>query len=161
MTVFRYIGLALISAALLLGGFARGRKCREECDILSGICRLISAIRSGIEGYGMPLCEIYASFNDKALADCGFLDELRRSDFTTSLEKTDFPFLGDGTRTLLKDFSLDLGRSPAEDQIRLCEATLSVLEAELNAKREALPGKLKVVRTVTLSMTFMAIIILA
>ena len=160
MNIAKALGIVLIFSAITGGGIMMGSFCRSVSLKLFGFCKLISSIRSGIENYSLPLEEIYSGFEDEALVKCGFLSVLRKSGFAAALEKSDLSGMGEGAKAALVSLSTRLGKRPAQDQIRLCDSALSVLEKDLSKERDGLPQKLKIVRTVTLTVAMMAVIIL-
>ena len=98
--------------------------------------------------------------SDEMLEKCGFLNDLKKNGFEPALKKCDLSGIGDGAKDALFTVASGLGKSPKQDQIRLCDSALSELERDLQKERDMLQGKLKIVRTVTLTAAMMAVIIL-
>ena len=160
MNTIKALGIILIFFVICGGGMVMGGYLRSVSQKLSGFCRLIGAVRSGIESYSLPLEEIYSGFSDEMLEKCGFLNDLKKNGFEPALKKCDLSGIGDGAKDALFTVASGLGKSPKQDQIRLCDSALSELERDLQKERDMLQGKLKIVRTVTLTAAMMAVIIL-
>ena len=133
---------------------------RRESLRLRELLRLVGYIRVQIDGFHTPLGEIYERFDDGAEI-APFLTGVREVGFEAAakdiLPKLD---LSERTRSILTEFAAWLGKSDASDQVKRCLVCEEGLSDELKRCETALPGKLRVCRTLALSFAIMTVILL-
>ncbi len=118
----RAAGALLLLAASICFGAANIRAERKRRRELDALLALVRHIRENIEHLARPLHEIYALFDDPALASPGFLTRLRASGFPAALAETELS-IGGAERAVLVPFADSLGRGYREEQIALCRYT--------------------------------------
>ena len=145
MLILRIGGGALLLAAGLLQ--ARERRRTDEAQIarLAGLLFLLRFTRREIADFRTPLREIYARFEDTALAACGFLCALRADGLASALKKAepDLALRGEAARTLT-ELGSHLGRGRAEEELALLDRGISQLDAALAVLRTEAPRTARV-----------------
>lgn len=150
--MFGTVGALMIIGLTLYVGFLfshmqNGRQKRLECFL-----QLIRFIESEISCYQTPLDDIYRRFDGEELEKCGFMTVLREKGMGAALaERRGALCFSDEEYRLLVDFSGELGKSYREEQLRGCDYYRRMLENYCNEGREALPARLKLCRSLTVT----------
>lgn len=150
---------------LLAAGFflARGL-VRAEDDCVrqtEGFLLLLRHARTSISCYRTPLRDIWQSFENRALAECGFLPRLQRDGFAAALiAASPHLYLGREELRLLTAFACGIGKSRFEEQITLCNYTVERLEASYARYAEELPSRRRTVGTLALTGVLMLILVM-
>lgn len=152
--------LCLVAGALYLG-FLFSRVQNERQARLECFLQLFRFIETEISCYQTPLADIYARFEGEALDKCGFLSCLREKGMAEALVLCRASLtLSDEEYALLADFAGELGKSYRDEQLRGCEYYRRLLEKYCDEGRRALPARLKLCRSLSLSGGLLAVIIL-
>ena len=120
---------------------------------------LLRHIRTQISCFSTPLPEIYASFENPALSDAGFLRVLRQDGLAAALGTCEV-YLEEGERRMLLFFAEELGNSYRTDQLALCDAYIAELARGCERKKNELPKKSKLYRSLILTGGLAAVILL-
>ncbi len=160
MTV-KLLGAVFVAAAsLIMSNYLCSRLGRER-DELEGFIALISRIRLEISCFSRPLSEIYSEFSSPSLDAVGFTEALRARGFYGAVcESASVLSISREAKELLISFSEDLGRGYSEDEIKRCDHLLASLDGEYKKCLDALPGKSKLIRSLSLTFGISVIIIL-
>ncbi len=159
--MIRIVGILLIAGGMVGTGILYAVALRGELRRLEGFLRLMRRIRSRIACFREPLPTVYADFEDEALSACGFLTVLRRKDFTTALNQTKETLgLRASVFSLLFEFGSQLGKSHAEDQLRLCDHYIGQMEETITALRDKNHESIRLSRALSLALAAMVIILL-
>ena len=159
--MIRFLGLLLVAASTLGSGAVYAAALAAELRQWEGFLKLARHIRTRIEGFHQPLDGIYASFRDDTLEACGFLPLLRRQGLAEALTSCRSRLtLRPALIALLTDFSEPLGKSHTDDQLRHCDRCLVGMEEALQTLRREHPEKLRLARTLSLSLAAMVTLLL-
>lgn len=144
----------LFALVLLYGRSERTRFAEYE-----GLCLLIRHIEEQLSSFSRPLPEIYASFENTALARCGFLDHLREGGLSHALAT---PALSLDKDALLpfRAFASDLGTRRLTEELAACRELRSRLSLSLEERRSDLPRRRKLTSTLILSSGMMLLLFL-
>ncbi|MBR5453789.1 MAG: stage III sporulation protein AB [Clostridia bacterium] len=159
--LLKLIGALFVAASsFVLSNHLCSRLTRER-DELESFINLISRIRLDISCFSRPLTEIYSGFSSPSLDSIGFTEALRGSGFYGAIRECAFRLsLSDSAKELLASFAEGLGQGYREDEIKRCDHTLSFLDEEYKKCLEALPGKSKLIRSLSVTFGISVIIIL-
>lgn len=152
--------LFLLAFGLLL---SRGLVRAEEDRVrqTEGFLLLLRHARTSISCFRTPLRDIWQSFENRALAECGFLPLLQRDGFSAALiAASPHLYLGKEDLRLLTSFGYEIGKSRFEEQITLCNYTVERLEASYARCVEEVPARRRTVGTVVMTGTLMLILVL-
>ncbi|MBE6636333.1 MAG: hypothetical protein E7618_00845 [Ruminococcaceae bacterium] len=159
--MIRFCGMALTALSALLFGALSCAHWQNECRQLESFLRLARLIRTRIECFHQPLAKIYADFSDPSLNSSGFIASLRENGLITALIQTkDRLGLSEESFSLLSEFAAELGKSPADDQVRHCDRSIRALEERYQQLRQDLPTKMRLARTLSAAAAAMTIILL-
>lgn len=161
MSSVKAIGMVTVFIMTVLLGLTLADGYRRESRRLRAFLRLVAFIRTQIGGFHTPLEEIYRRFDDKDPEIAPFLASMRENGFEEAVNRL-LPSLdlGDRTGSILREFAMGLGKSDAADQVKRCELCEAGLAEELKRAEDALPGKLKVCRALSVSIAVMTVILL-
>ena len=155
----RGFGAALILLSAGGWGAYEIRQGRRRLKELEAVCALLRYIRENIERFSRPLAQIYASWENPALAETGFLGLLRSSGFAAAVREADW-HIPAGEREILEQFGEELGKGFREEQTALCRYTEDRLAEALAAMRNDLPGRERLWRTIPLLAALSLILLL-
>ncbi len=144
------VGTVITCLSLIGFGYSYSMALRNERQNLRGIISLIDRIRTRIECFRQPLTDIYEDFSDEGLDSIGFTSDLKESGLTFALMKNKSALaLGNDAFALVSDYSRSLGKSYAEDQIRLCIDCKEKLERCLEKIEGDLPQRTRLSLTLS------------
>ena len=144
----------MIAALYLSGEMARYE--RRVVTVLEEFCKLINYAKNQIDIYSAPREDILRS----ASREGEFLLELENADsFAQAVEKNADYLRADAKRELLA-FSSELGSAYREEQVKRCEYYLEVIDKIKRDAQDALHGKIKMYRTLILSLAIGIILVL-
>ena len=150
---------------LFLAGIflARGLlRAEEDCvRQTEGFLLLLRHARTSISCFRTPLRDIWQSFENRALAECGVLPLLQRDGFSSALiASAPRLYLDREDLRLLTAFGYEIGKSRFEEQITLCNYTVERLEASYARRAEEAPARRRAVGTLVITGTLMLILVL-
>ena len=140
----KYIGLLVIFFAFQYTGYMIYLSKYNKTKRVEALSLLIRYIKQRSENFLEPLCEIYRSFYNIALDECGFLDELYKSDFASAYDKfSDMFSLDDFTDNNIRVFASSLGKVPLKEHISSCDLIILEIETKSLEYIKALPREKK------------------
>ncbi len=145
--MIRLIGVCAVIAGSYIAGALGASFYKKQLLQTEGLYRLVCKIKADIEGLNLPLSDIYASFSDRALDECGFTEILRSSGLTQASFCVDL-CVSSEVSSIIDELSARLGNGSREEQVLLCQhygGRLSELCSLLSAEQRQ---KSKLVRTV-------------
>ncbi len=145
--MIRLIGACVVIISSYIAGVSGASFYKRRLLQTEGLYRLICKIKADIENLNLPLRDIYASFGDSALDECGFTEILQ----TSGLAQASFCrglCIEKDTLKLIGELALRLGYGSREEQILLCEHYKSALFDICSALSSSQKQKCKLVRTV-------------
>ncbi len=143
--LLRVCGSCLLIGLSLYGAYSftllENRRVRQT----EGFLLLIRYIRTQIACFRPTLGEIYGSFENRTLAECGFLTALRRDGFSAALRDTrPTLYLDEEELKLLASFGEELGHSYSDEELALCDYTVSEMEKAMEKRKEEAPRRTRV-----------------
>ncbi len=157
--LLKAVGALLLFGISLYAAMQSNAILRRRVSEGEGVLLLLRHIRTQICCFSAPLPEIYASFENRALSDAGFLELLRRDGLTAALTDGEI-FLEESERRALFSFAEELGKSYRNDQLTLCDSYIAELEQGYERKKTELPRKSKLYRSLILTGGLMAVILM-
>lgn len=148
-------GLLLISSALCASRMISAEKAK--IDLLETFISVISYIKNQIDLYSSPIKKILDGINEETLHRLHLNDPPQRFDDILEISELS---IGEETEKTLREFSSSLGKSYREVQIKLCDKTLSELEAQKNALKNAFPSRKKTILALCFGIGGVAVIAL-
>ena len=149
--------LLIITAYLCYEASALEAKRVRQAE---GFLLLLRHVKAQISCFCTPTCEIFASFENEALSDIGFLERLSKGDFCTALEESrDKIYLDEEEINLLTAFGRELGKGYRQEEIEGCDYYIGELENAYAKKREEQPKKSRLYRSLVLTGGLMLIIV--
>ncbi len=145
--IFRCAGAAILLASAAGWGLSEIREGRRRLKELEAVLTLIRHIRESIERYGMPLGEIYASYDDSVLARDGFLTLLRQEGLKAAADGA-AGRLAESERSVVRSLGERLGRGFREEQTALCRQAEDRLAEALGKRRTEAEGRERLWRTI-------------
>lgn len=125
-----------------------------------GFLLLLRHVKAQISCFCAPTCDIFSSFENEALSDIGFLEELKKGDFCRAVSLCrDKIYLDEGEINLLIAFGHELGKGYRQQEIEGCDYYISELECAYAKKREEQPKKSRLYRSLVLTGGLMLIIV--
>lgn len=158
---FRMMGAALLLALSLY--FCRSLARMEQGRVrqTEGILLLLRSLRTHIACFRTPTDEIYAAFENPALAEIGFLATLREAGLAEALSQhAKQLYLDEEELKLLSSFAEELGKSYCDDQLALCDYAQAQMEAALARRRAEAPARTRATRSLVLTGGLMLILVL-
>ena len=157
----RIAGVVLLFGLSLFFCLCVSRMERGRVRQTEGFLLLLRYVRTQISCFRTPVQEIYGSFRNPALSECGFLDALRQYGFPEALDRcTGRLYLDEEELKTLSALGRELGRSYCEDQIALCDYTLEQMERAFDRRREEAPKRTRVAHSLVLTGGLMLILVL-
>lgn len=119
---------------------------------------LLRYIRSQIDCFALPICDILGRADRQLLIGCGWEEE----SFPSSLEEMlrEASVEDEGARGILLEFCEDFGKSYLEEQIRRCDHYISLLDERRDILNKDLPRKKKLNSTLCISGAVAVVILL-
>ncbi|MBQ8859339.1 MAG: stage III sporulation protein AB [Clostridia bacterium] len=157
----RLIGAAALLLLSVYTGASLAAMEKKRLRQTEGFLLLVRYIREQISCFRRPLPAIYASFSNEALHSAGFLPALAEGDFSSALaEAREGLYLEEEEFKLLFGFGESVGQSFEEEQRALCAYTERELEKALARRREEVPKRVRVLRTLCAVFGGMIVILL-
>ena len=115
-----------------------------------GLCRLVSHVHASLCTAPRPLCLVYASFRDDALARTGFLSLLSEKGLAAALDADVLHLDGEATRPF-RTYAEGLGKRLYAEEIQAASELSTTVLLTLKEKEAAAPRKEKLTGTLFLS----------
>lgn len=119
---------------------------------------LLRYIRSQIDCFALPICDILWRADRALLTGCGWEKEDPPSSIEDMVREASVE--DEGARGILLEFCKDFGKSYLEEQIRRCDHYIALLDERRNALNKDLPRKKKLNSTLCISGAIAVIILL-
>ncbi len=154
--VFKLVGGALVMLGGALTALMLDRALNERLSRLDALLSLLRFIRAQIDCFCLPVEEIFGRVDDELLSACGVVSRPRNFDeLISGLEPTP----DEQVMKLLRSFSLSLGASYREEQLKSSDYHISSLTA-IRDKLASEIGKRKKLNTTLCLSAAAAIVIL-
>lgn len=155
-------GALLVFCSCTAIGMYAAATYRKAADELEAFHGLIVHIGAQIDGFLMPLDEIFESYTDKVLEKNGFLPMLRREGIGAAMESVkDRLYMGEAGVAELENYFSGLGRHGAEEEARHSAYYEKRIAELAKTARDVLPAKSRLCRAFgVLSGIMLAVILL-
>lgn len=140
--------LLFLSATALLTAYSLKRE-RRKYEEAEGLYLLLLHVKHGIFEGVLPLSEIYASFENEALAHTPFLALLKKEGLAHALKMCPPP-IDDAARHSLILYAEGLGKRFFGEEKQAAEKECTAFSQTLEKYRHELPARLKIRRTLLL-----------
>lgn len=161
MNSVKLAGALLIFATSLYLSAQIGLLAQRRMRQTEAFLALLRYIKAQVACFKTPVAEIYQSFQNRVLEECGFLAALRERGLGEALDTCEGAlFLSEAEFELLHAFADELGRGFQEEQLDSCDYHIGALEAHYAKQKEELPKRCKIYRTLVLTAGIMLIILL-
>ncbi len=152
MLLFRIGGSLLLVLLSLYGCYSFSVLEEKRVRQTEGFLLFLRYIRTKISCFRTTVEDIYASFENQALAECGFLDALRQDGFAAALAKARPQlYLDEEELRLLYTFSEALGQSYSEEEVALCDYAASEMEKAMEKRRTEAPRRTRVAHSLVMT----------
>ncbi len=159
--LIKLIGALTVVLSAAFTSFGLCRLFSERIRQLEGFLKLLRHTREEIACFHTPTPEIFASFENAALRDAGFLAPLCERGFSAALSAARGRLLlSDEELSPLVSFAEALGGGFTEEETARCDLAIAAVERALGERREGLPRLLKLCRTLFLGAGLALVIVL-
>lgn len=155
----RYIGIYILLVASWAFSAELVRRHKRTLEELKALTDMISYVRDNIEYRMKPLPDIFNSYTEPYLEECGLLPAVRQTDLRQAWDKHTFSLTGEAYE-LVRDFVHEIGSGYRTEELRLCEYTLERLGGILDHARSESSDRQKLYRTVPIMFALSVILIL-
>lgn len=149
--------LLFLSATALLTAYSSKHE-RRKYEEAEGLYLLLLHVKHGVFEGALPLSEIYASFENEALAHTPFLVLLKKEGLTHALKECPLPIDEDAKRSLVL-YAEGLGKRFFGEEKQAAEKACEAFAQTLEKYRHELPARLKIRRTLLLCGSGMALLL--
>lgn len=159
----KWAGAAIIITVCYTFGRFIARDEYEKARALDSLLRLFSYMKRRIYAERAPVFEIFSSFSDAYLEECGFLSIIRSHRYgLPSLwkEAVEALRINNELKPELIHFGDELGRLPLDEQLKRIDGITAFINSERDALKEVLPKKQKSIRSFWLLTGILTVIIL-
>lgn len=154
------IGAVVTCLSVIGFGHSYGVSLKKESRNLRALILLTDRIRARIECFRQPLNDIYDGFSNDELDSIGFTQDLKTSGLSFALVKHKSALaLKNDTFALLSEFAGSVGKSYADEQVRLCTDLKQALETRLFLMEKELPIKTRLGLTLSAAAAAMTAIL--
>ena len=140
MHFFKWIGGAALIAIGLLAAYLLAAFEVRRTEQAEGFLALLRHIRMHIDCFSAPIAQILSNVDPHTRKLCAVPDGV--ADFAELLQHTGLLFPLE-IRTVLYEFSANLGKSYKEEQLRCCDYCIARLVPLCEKLREELPHRMK------------------
>ena len=147
---FRILGSLLLLGLSLYGCYSFSRLEEKRVRQTEGFLLLLRYMRTRISCFRTAREDIYASFENRALSECGFLCALRAHGFAAALERMR-PQLYLEELRLLSSFGEELGQGYSEEEVILCEGAIKEMEQAMEKRRSEAPRRTRVAHSLVMT----------
>ena len=155
MLFFKTVGSAIIMSAALYASSAAGFYERRSIEVLDGFWRLINYTKNMIDLYCTPRESIMKSAANEDLG----LDILPGESFRELVARYG-AYLDPKAKKELLSFDLELGEAYRDEQIKKCDYYAGLIDSMRREAGEKLPQKIKMDRTLIISLSLGIILVL-
>lgn len=149
---------------LLLGTFGVSalltHREKQRASIYGAILDWLRYISAEIRCFGTPRERLFSCYESEVLEKCGFLSALRSHGAVGDAIKMSRIEVSPAHVELLKGFDKALGGSYTEEQLTICAYYIDRWAGVEREVREGLPQRLRLTRTVTLSLGMLLLLLL-
>lgn len=150
--LFRILGSLLLVGLSLYGCYSFSLLEEKRVRQTEGFLLLLRYMRTRISCFRTAREDIYASFENRALSECGFLCALRAHGFAAALERMRPQlYLDEEELLLLSSFGEELGQGYSEEEVILCEGAIKEMEQAMEKRRSEAPRRTRVAHSLVMT----------
>ena len=148
--IVKLLGAGIVILASVFYGNDRIREEGIKLRRIAAFTDMIEYVRDNIDHFAAPLNDIFARYTSDELESIGFLAAVReRGLAAASSEAEREGYMDDGEiKKVFSDFCRRVGGGYKEDELRLCEYTLSQMHKRMNEMRENYTARVKLYRAI-------------
>ncbi|MBQ8370669.1 MAG: hypothetical protein IJY35_11890 [Clostridia bacterium] len=160
--LYKAVGALILIAASLIYGRQKVLEERRKLRLTEALCDLVKQIGDNIDHRLRPLPEIFRTYRNEALEECGFLKSVRETGLREAWESRSayFRMLDGKVSEQFSAFCLEIGRGYREEEVKLCTFTAKQLQEECAKLRNDAKNKEKLYRTIPPLMAMSAVLVL-
>lgn len=155
----RLLGALMWSFFLLLTLLFERREAGRALAEERGLCLLLAHIKDSLNASPAPLPQVFAAFDDQALAACGFLEKLRSENLAHALDAGLLCLSKEALRPV-KEYAAALGKRPYAAERAEAERVLSQMRAQLTESETAYPKRRRLTGTLLFTFGMLALLLL-
>lgn len=143
--MIRLAGGAILVVSAVIWGRRQGESVKKRCAITAALCNFVRYTGERIETFRDPLCDIFSSYRDDVLGECGFIAALKESGAAAAVAAVR-DLMCPEDAAIMESFAKKLGATYEAGQRAMCEYTASALQKSAEAQKEELSQKLRLFR---------------
>lgn len=143
--MIRLAGGVILVVSAVIWGRRQGESVKKRCALTAALCDFVRYTGERIETFREPLCDIFSSYKDDVLSDCGFIAALRESGAAAAVAAIRELMLPEDA-AIMESFAKKLGTTYEAGQRAMCEYTASALGKSARVQKEELSQRLRLFR---------------
>lgn len=155
----KLIGMLVLALSMVGLGFGNAREIKRELAITEELLALVKHLHVQIKAYAKPLEDIYRGVDSPYLKSIGAISALRESGMANMAELLCVSVEQDTCR-VIRELASGLGKTPSFDQIKLCAAAESELEAKTDKLRKSAGERVKLSLSLGLASALASVLLL-
>ena len=126
MQLYTIVGALILLWSALDGAVRLNRNTDRNISLIDGYVALIRFARTQIDCYALPADEIFKRCDRELLSGCGYTNDEPPTEFVVFFDKLN---ISDRTaRRIVSEFCSDFGKHYRDEQLKRCDACISMLE---------------------------------
>ena len=158
MLLYSLAGAVVILACGIETARRLNAKISKEENRIEKYITLLRYIRSQIDCFALPICDILGRADRELLLSCGWSGDTPPRSLEEMLGEASLE--DNASQSVLLEFCRDFGKSYLDEQVRRCDHYISFLEERREAINKDLPRKKKLNSTLCISGALAVIILL-
>lgn len=156
------IGAVVLLVSSLIYGRQKIHAERRRLGLTEAMCEFVGEIGDSIEHRMRPLPDIFRSYRNQALEECGFLPAVRENGLRNAWDACApcFRELDGRIFERMSAFCDEIGRGYREEELELCSLTIKQLRDECARLKNDSKNKEKLYRTIPPLMAMSAVLVL-
>ncbi len=160
MIIYKVFGALFLILSAFLTALTLTRSYELEIRTVEGYIELIRYVRTQVDIYALPIDEILKRCDGELVLRCGGDVRYPPKDMLELFSGARASIKDKASQKVILEFCSDFGRNYREEELKRCDASISVLEARRDALRGDVQNKKKMCYTLSLSAAAALIILL-
>ncbi len=152
------IGIVLLCLSGLWLSRLLIKREEEKVRCVSSLVHLMESAKTAVENYSMTASQILSSVGEDLIRACGYRASFLPKSFLEMSENCDIA--DEESRNAFCEFSRDFGKNYRSAQAKKCEECLTRLKIRESELAEQLIPKKRLIRSVCISLSLLAVILL-
>lgn len=158
MQFYTVAGAIIVSACGLEGARRLNRSAESNVSGVGAYLSFLRYVRSQIDCYALPICEIFERCSRELLFSCGWRCEEAPKSFEELFSCA--RITDKEAKNIISEFCSDFGRNYREEELKRCDFCITALEKCRERLAAEVPNKKKLNLTLCLSSALAIIILL-